>query len=53
MPEIFIKCPETQEILRTGFAADNLESTVFSNKSVNCQHCGKIHIWSNKDAFFI
>ena len=50
---LFIKCPATGKPVPTYIAVSNgTDLSGFKNNSVNCIHCGKIHTWNGKDAFF-
>lgn len=54
MPTLFIDCPVTGKPTPTGIATDvgsNLSG--FSNNSVGCTHCGQMHTWNGKDAYWL
>jgi hypothetical protein len=52
MPRIMIKCPTTGKLIPTGMAADqnSFDSSTFTNNSVQCPECGRMHTWSKQDA---
>ena len=52
MAMIIIKCPKTQQDVRTGITMDkaSFAAALFSNNSVRCPHCRDIHVWTKKDA---
>ncbi len=53
MGMVMITCPTTKKPLPTGIAMDkaSFNSSTLTNNSVSCPHCGKMHVWSKKDAF--
>ena len=54
MPTILIKCPKTGLSLSTQMGVDSqkdFDSSTFAGNSVNCPHCGQVHVWSKKDAW--
>lgn len=54
MPMLFIKCPKTGKPTPTGMSAGSLSQTGgFKSNSAQCQHCGQMHTWDGKDAFFL
>lgn len=53
MPNVMIKCPETNKPVSTGIAMDekSFNSSTLSNNNVQCPHCGKMHTWQKEDAY--
>jgi hypothetical protein len=54
---IMIKCPVTGKPLPTGIGIDKKSwenpSNQFSNNQIGpCPHCGQMHTWSKKDAYY-
>jgi endogenous inhibitor of DNA gyrase (YacG/DUF329 family) len=53
MSMLFIKCPTTGKPVPTGIdVPKEMNLGGFTNNSVNCPYCGKVHTWNGKDAFF-
>jgi RNase P subunit RPR2 len=54
MPQLLIRCPETEKPLSTGINCSKkaYENASFHNRKVSCFHCGNEHNWSHEDAFF-
>lgn len=52
MGTIYINCPTTGKSLSTGMGADekSFETLNLHGNSVDCPHCGKVHVWDKKDA---
>jgi endogenous inhibitor of DNA gyrase (YacG/DUF329 family) len=58
MPMLFIRCPSTGQPVPTGFdlpkdALTNSSIVLEDNASGPCRHCGQMHVWSKKNAFFL
>jgi endogenous inhibitor of DNA gyrase (YacG/DUF329 family) len=53
MGMVMIVCPTTKKPVPTGIAMDkaSFNSSTLTNNSVSCPHCGKMHVWSKRDAF--
>ena len=49
---VLIKCPVTGSPLKTGLYMNrrSFKDQLIEQQEVRCTHCGKIHIWSKKDA---
>jgi predicted RNA-binding Zn-ribbon protein involved in translation (DUF1610 family) len=54
MPMLYVKCPSTARDAPTGFdISKGTKLTVFKKNKFKCPHCGSVHIWDGRDAFFM
>ena len=54
MPTLYINCPSTGKPVPTGMSVPvNFDKKSFSQNSVQCPHCKKMHKLDGKDAFFL
>lgn len=53
MPMIMITCPTTRKPVRTGldFPEEFFRNANIRETTTKCPACGKVHVWSKKDAF--
>jgi len=50
MPEIFISCPVSGDLVPTGVPPDQLDPLITIYVLVGCQGCGAEHMWIARDA---
>lgn len=53
MAKIMINCPVTKQPVATGLQLpeEMFEKVNIRDTTTKCPACGKVHIWSKKDAF--
>jgi endogenous inhibitor of DNA gyrase (YacG/DUF329 family) len=49
---VMINCPTTGKPVKTGISMNIhlFRNATIEGREVQCPHCGKVHIWSKKDA---
>lgn len=52
MPRILITCPHTNQLVPTGLQLPKelFETIAIRDTTTKCPSCGKVHVWSKKDA---
>jgi len=54
MGMLTITCPKTKKAIATGISMDKRSfedpTNKLSGNSVQCPHCGQMHVWEKKDA---
>jgi hypothetical protein len=50
MHAVLIACPETNELVPTGFEADDVDELEPINAVIDCPACGQDHEWTPNEA---
>ncbi len=53
MARVMITCLESGKPIYTGMSCDEItfETIQFTDKSVLCPECGRVHAWNKQDAY--
>lgn len=56
MPMVYIECPVTGNLVQTNYILPDqkkLHEHINRNVSVKCSYCNNVHIWNDKNGFFL
>jgi hypothetical protein len=56
MPMVYIKCPVTGNLVPTNHIlpdTEKLEKPINRHVKVECEYCNGVHIWDDKNGFFL